>query len=133
MSQSGKLNSKFNPEAHIDRQETTRLLQEILDDIPLQHKQCLLLFYANQYKQDEIAEMLNIPQGTVKSRLHNGKRMVKEHVLELEKRGTKLYGMSPIVFLVFLFLNDCDVKAASHTGIGLPKETAKFCKRKHPE
>lgn len=114
---------KFNPEAHIDRQETTRLLQEILDDIPLQHKQCLLLFYANQYKQDEIAEMLNIPQGTVKSRLHNGKRMVKEHVLELEKRGTKLYGMSPIVFLVFLFLNDCDVKAASHTGIGLPKET----------
>lgn len=114
---------KFNPEAHIDRQETARLLQEILDDIPLQHKQCLLLFYANQYKQDEIAEMLNIPQGTVKSRLYNGKKMVKERVLELEKRGTKLYGMSPIVFLVFLFLNDCDVKAASHTGTGLFKET----------
>lgn len=113
---------KFNPEAHIDRQETTRLLQEILDDIPLQHKQCLLLFYANQYKQDEIAEMLKIPQGTVKSRLYNGKKMVKERVLELEKRGTKLYGMSPIVFLIFLFLNDCDVKAANHTGIGLPKE-----------
>lgn len=114
---------KFNPEAHIDRQETTRLLQEILDDIPLQHKQCLLLFYANQYKQDEIAEMLNIPQGTVKSRLYNGKKMVKERVLELEKRGTKLYGMAPIVFLIFLFLNDCEVKAASRIGVGFFKNT----------
>lgn len=110
----------FNPEAVMDRNETSRLVQEILDDLPLQQKECLLLYYAAQYKQETIAEMLGIPKGTVKSRLFNGKKMVEEKVLALEKRGTKLYGMSPIVFFVWLFLQESEAQAANVAHKSIP-------------
>ena len=104
----------------MDRNETSRLVQEILDDLPLQQKECLLLYYAAQYKQETIAEMLGIPKGTVKSRLFNGKKMVEEKVLALEKRGTKLYGMSPIVFFVWLFLQESEAQAANVAHKSIP-------------
>lgn len=98
----------FNPEAQMDQKETSRLIQELLADLPEVQKQCLLLYYAAQYKQGEIAQMLEIPEGTVKSRLYHGKKVVEERVLALEKKGVKLYSMSPIVFFAWLLSSEAE-------------------------
>lgn len=41
-----------------------------VNKLPFKLKQVVILHYLNQYTQEEIAEILSIPLGTVKSRIH---------------------------------------------------------------
>jgi RNA polymerase sigma-70 factor (ECF subfamily) len=51
--------------------------------LSLLHREVLTLFFLQDLSIDEIAGVLEVPVGTVKSRLHNGKRALKA-VLERE-------------------------------------------------
>ena len=50
----------------------------------------------------DIAQTLGVSENTVKSRLSYGRRKIKGQVLDLEKRGTKLYSVAPFVFFLYL-------------------------------
>lgn len=50
--------------------ETADLVKEVVESLPDHLREVLLLAYFNQFAYKEIAEMLGIPLGTVKSRLH---------------------------------------------------------------
>lgn len=54
-----------------------------LDRISLAHREALTLFFLEDFSIDEIAGVLGIPAGTVKSRLHHAKRALRA-VLERE-------------------------------------------------
>ncbi|MBN2588230.1 MAG: RNA polymerase sigma factor [Sedimentisphaerales bacterium] len=56
-----------------------------LDKISLPHRDILTLFFLQDLSLDEIAETLQVPKGTVKSRLYYAKRALKD-VLEKEAR-----------------------------------------------
>ena len=90
------------PEVVIDRRETTRLINEILDSLPEEQLACISLFYYDQLSVKEIAAELGIPEATVKSRLQYGRKKIEAQVKELEKKGTKLYGLAPIPLLMLL-------------------------------
>lgn len=52
---------------------------EALAELPEHHRVPILLKYYYGYSQEEISEMLSVPSGTIKSRLHEGmKRLRKE-------------------------------------------------------
>lgn len=53
----------------------------------------------------EIAQTLGISENTVKSRLSYGRKKIEMQVKELEKKGTKLYSLAPLPFLLLLFKN----------------------------
>lgn len=112
---------EFNPAARMERNEVSRFLRELMERLPEGQKQCLLLKFLAHYDIKEIAEKLDIPVGTVKSRLFKGKETLSAEVYAMEKRGIKLYSMSPLAFFLFLFLYDCEAQAASHTGLQLLK------------
>ncbi|MBR0092621.1 MAG: sigma-70 family RNA polymerase sigma factor [Lachnospiraceae bacterium] len=90
------------PDVVMDRQETARLLAEILDSLPDDQRGVISMFYYGQMSVKEIASSLGLNEKTVTSRLIYGRKKIKTQVLELEKRGTKLYGLAPIPFLLFL-------------------------------
>ena len=50
--------------------ETRRVVQDIVSEMPTGLKTVLLLCYFHEFAYKDIAEMLAIPLGTVKSRLH---------------------------------------------------------------
>ena len=50
----------------------------------------------------EIAAAMDATENAVKSRLLYGRRKIEKKVRELEKKGTKLYSLSPILFLLWL-------------------------------
>lgn len=102
----------FLPEEEIDQQETRRLIHEILDQLTDAQKQCVMMQFEKQMKIREIAEALDISEGTVKSAVSYGKKKIKEYVLALEKQGTKLYGMAPIPFFLWL-LSKVDFETGS--------------------
>lgn len=61
-------------------------IRRVLDKMPPKEREILDL-YAQGYKYDEIAEVLNIPPGTVRSRMHFSRRMARQ-VLSLEIHGS---------------------------------------------
>lgn len=103
------------PEVTIEKEECTKLLKEIIRELPKEQAECIYQFYFQNKKQKEIADTLGIQEGTVKSRLFKGKKSLKESVLNLEKKGIKLRGLSPIPFFMWLLQN------AEDTGINLQK------------
>ena len=57
-----------------------RLLVGQLQRLPVEIQMTLELFYWEDLSVDELAQVLSIPPGTVKSRLHRGRAMLKEAI-----------------------------------------------------
>ncbi len=58
------------PGAALDDAERSRLVQRAVDELPWTLREILLLAYFQRMSYNQIAEALEIPLGTVKSRLH---------------------------------------------------------------
>lgn len=58
------------PESMLERQELRERVQWTVMSMPEHLREILLLGYFNQFPYKQISEMLDIPLGTVKSRLH---------------------------------------------------------------
>ena len=91
------------PEEVLDRKETTRLMNEILATLSEDQRLVIGMFYYEEMSVREIAEILGCSENTVKSRLNYGRKKVEVKVRDLEKRGTKLYSLAPLPFLLSLF------------------------------
>lgn len=64
-------------------------LVDLVNQLPYKLKQVVILRYLNDYSQEEVARILDIPIGTVKSRIHASLKKLsahgKESLLFLEK------------------------------------------------
>jgi RNA polymerase sigma factor (sigma-70 family) len=96
------LNPASQPELSLDRKETSRLVQEILSKLPEGQQMILGMRYYDELSVKEIAQLLKLSDGTVKAALFQGRKKVETAVRALEKQGVKLYGLSPVAFLVAL-------------------------------
>ena len=54
-------------------------LRMVMGNLPVQQQEVLLLRFVDDHSLNEIAEILDIPPGTVKSRLHNALRALAEN------------------------------------------------------
>ena len=96
------LSADTQPELALDRKETARLVREILAGLPEQQQLILGMRYYEDMPVREIADLLGIAPGTVKAQLCFGRKKVEAGVRDLEKQGVKLYGLSPLPFLLAL-------------------------------
>lgn len=92
----------FSPEESVDYSETKRLMKQILENLPDEQRLCVLMYYYDELSVGEIAEALDCSTNTVKSRLNYARKKIKMDVEELEKKGTKLYSIAPIPFMVWM-------------------------------
>ena len=51
-----------------------------LDQLPLPQREALTLYFLEDLSIDDIAAVLSVPAGTVKSRLHYGKQAIRKHL-----------------------------------------------------
>lgn len=54
----------------------TELLQEVLE-LPIKYREVIILYYYEEMTSSAIGELMNIPEGTVKSRLKRGRERLK--------------------------------------------------------
>ena len=59
-----------SPNQQVEREETEQRVKEAVDQLPDHLREILLLAYFHRFPYKQIAEILAVPQGTVKSRLH---------------------------------------------------------------
>ncbi|MCD8361529.1 MAG: sigma-70 family RNA polymerase sigma factor [Lachnospiraceae bacterium] len=90
-----------DPQVQLDAAETRRLLDAMIGDLPEMQRLCISLWQQG-LSTAEIAAQLDIPKGTVNSNVNYAKKKIKSKVLLLEKQGTKLYGLAPIPFFLWI-------------------------------
>ena len=111
---------EFRPDEKVDYDETKRLIMEIVDGLSDEQRLAVILFYFEQRSVKEISEICECSENTVKSRLNYARKKIKEDVLELEKKGTKLYSISVLPFLYWLFREEflaCEVPVSTTTNV----------------
>ena len=68
------------PEEQIISREEQRLIRRAVGRLPEKYRLPVLLFYMEELKLSEIAGVLKIPEGTVKSRLFKAKKVLKKEL-----------------------------------------------------
>ena len=64
-------------------------LAAALESLPEAQRAVILLHYMNDFRQREIADFMEIPLGTVKSRLHHARQSMKERMTVLSELSTQ--------------------------------------------
>ena len=79
----------INPVHQVIRQENRMLILSLLEDLSLEHRTILILRYYQDLKVGEIADIMNISQGTVKSRIHYALKKLGEGLKAAGFRGSE--------------------------------------------
>lgn len=69
-------------------EEVKTLLKDSLEELPLNYRVPLALFFLEEKSYDEISEVLRMPVGTVGTRINRGKKHLKKIV---QKKGGEIY------------------------------------------
>jgi RNA polymerase sigma factor (sigma-70 family) len=70
-----------SPLGRMQREELRHLVREALAALPPASRQAAELFYLEQREQRDVADLLKIPKGTVKRRLHDARRQLRAMLL----------------------------------------------------
>lgn len=82
---------KASPQELTEEKDELEQVRRALLNLPLQQRVVVVMYYLNDLSLQEIAETLDVPVGTVKSRLHYGRRALQHNlVLQDVMKGAKL-------------------------------------------
>lgn len=68
-------------DTELEQQEIMSLLHDVLDELPSETRQVLLLKYIHELPQAEIANALGLNEKALEGRLHRGKQKLRTHLL----------------------------------------------------
>ena len=74
------VDQKRGSDKQIEQSLDSESLQQVLNELPEEFRSVLLLFYFRELSYREIAEQLDVPIGTVMSRLSRGKKQLRERI-----------------------------------------------------
>lgn len=69
----------------VEKVENRIIIEEVLKKMPTELAMIITLKELQGFSYEEIAEILNIPAGTVKSRLHLARKILKEKIVNIFK------------------------------------------------
>jgi RNA polymerase sigma-70 factor (ECF subfamily) len=61
-------------------------IQNMIDNLPNGYKMVFNLYAIEGYKHQEIAEMLNISEGTSKSQLSHARKLLQQQIIDLKNK-----------------------------------------------
>lgn len=93
------------PEEYINKAEKRKVLLQIIEDtLSFNQYQIVLMFYFDEMSISEIAQALEISEGTVKSRLNSSRAKMKTAIEDYEnKSGDRLHGVVFVPFFTTIF------------------------------
>ncbi|WP_408069666.1 sigma-70 family RNA polymerase sigma factor [Butyrivibrio sp. JL13D10] len=106
------------PELSTDQKETSRIIQEFIDELPEVQKAAVIAYYFDGFLVGEIAQMQNCSEGTVKSRLNYARKFLKEKVEGTEKRdGIRLHAVAlPTIWYAIKLMSENTKLSAKAAG-----------------
>jgi len=77
-----------NPEEFADRTRARALLDQVLSEMPMEARSVFVLFELEEMTAPEIATLLDVPLGTVASRLRRARELFRASATRLRARAT---------------------------------------------
>lgn len=99
---------EFHPESALDYAWLKKAINDLINELPLQQKMVILMYYFEELSLNEIADALNITTNTVKSRLRYGKEKMKQRIESLQKEGKPIFNIAPIPFLIWMLEDEME-------------------------
>jgi len=78
--------AQWYPDAMAEEEEWRQALQQAIDALPSRHRIVVILHYLEELSLKEISYIIDVPEGTVKSRLHYARESLKQGILEREHK-----------------------------------------------
>ena len=111
---------EFIPGEALDKEDLKRIILNIINDLPQDQREAILLRYFNEIPVKEIAQIQDVSEGTVKSRLNYGRKAIKQAVEEYEKKNDIRLHCAGVIPLLLWFFRAYRVS----NGISLTASTA---------
>lgn len=68
----------ISPESYIIQEDVNNTVQQMVANLPEKYRMPIHLYYSANMSVEEIAKMLHIPEGTVKSRMNKARHLLKD-------------------------------------------------------
>ena len=95
---------EFIPDEALEKDEFKKAINAMIDGLPEDQRAAIMLRYFNELSIKEIAEIQNVSEGTVKSRLSYARASIKGEIEKYEKKsGVKLHAVGVVPLLLWLF------------------------------
>ena len=91
----------FLPDVSLDQAEAKALIAAMVKELPEDQRLVVLLHYYDDLEVAEIAGALEIPEGTVKSRLSRARQKLAAMLREAQNKGIRLRAIAPIPLLAY--------------------------------
>jgi RNA polymerase sigma-70 factor (ECF subfamily) len=72
------------PQQQVEQNEDWEQLRQSILLLPITHRTVVVMYYVNDLSLQQIADILELPVGTVKSRLHYGRQSLKRNLGRLD-------------------------------------------------
>lgn len=102
-------NTEAVPDRYMEMAAKREIILSMIDALPEAQRLTVYLHYYNAHSVQEIAQLMGVSEGTVKSRLSAARANLKLQVEEEERKGNKLYLIFPL--LGRLLREDADTTA----------------------
>ena len=73
-----KVKDNSNPEKIYSSKERQKIILKEINALPKKMKEAIILYEFEDLSYEQIAKKLNVPQGTVKSRINNARKILQE-------------------------------------------------------
>lgn len=75
----------------LERSETRNILSQLIEQLPGPYREMIVLRHVNELSYEEMADITDLPLGTVKNRTFRAREMLRRMVMRLEGEGVKIY------------------------------------------
>ena len=112
---------QITPVDCLETEEIRCVIRQAVDNLPDVQRECILLYYYQQLSIKEIAGLLEVKEGTVKSRLYTARKAIRKS-LEMEGYGGMTFGgvmpMSLISYSLFSEAKNLGAKTSVFLKLG---------------
>lgn len=78
---------RLKPDEEQEKRELYDIVNRALLSLSEVNRETTVLYYINGYSQMDVSRILNVPLGTVKRRLHDSRKLLREEVMDMVKEA----------------------------------------------
>lgn len=92
------------PAEVVEQEDFRRTIMEMVDALTEEQRSAVMLYYFDEMTVGQIAQIQNVSEGTVKSRLNYARKALKKSVEDYEKKhDIKLHSFAPLALFLLYF------------------------------
>ena len=104
------------PETSLSRTQTNQLLNHVVDELPEESREIVLLYYREEQSASQVAELLSVSPELVRQRLSRARKVLKANLLE--RYGQLILTTAPTLTITSILLAGASVSAPAQASGG---------------